>query len=70
MQVIYFNRAASASVSKYFSNTVQKVKGMHTSFECDYFWSSLEEENMQANSSDFSQITSRMFLSFLFKDPG
>lgn len=35
LQVIYFNRATSTSVNKYFSNTVQKVKGMHTSFECD-----------------------------------
>lgn len=42
---------------------------MHASFECDYFWFSLMEENMQANSSDFSQITARMFLAFLFNDP-
>lgn len=69
LRLIYFNRAASISINKCFSNTVQKVKGMHISFSCDYFVCSWKEKNHWANSSDFSQIISRMLLPFFLNDP-
>lgn len=69
LRLIYFNRAASISINKCFSNTVQKVKGMHISFSCDYSVCSWKEKNQWANSSDFSQIISRMLLPFFLNDP-